>query len=120
MYLCLAQTVTGFFAPLDLAIGEFAARIPHQADAIAVLHTALRVAAGTAWFLATYVGPAVALKQSPFPRPTNMTLGIAYLAVLMVLCWVSALSFQVETLPTGVPSSPLIGVLRELVQPFRW
>jgi len=120
MYLSLAHTVTGFFAPLDFAIGEFAARIPTHAAAMAVLHTALRVVAGAAWFLATYAGPLTALKQSPFPRPTNIALGIAYLTLLMVLCGVGALSVQVETMDTGGQSPLLLGVLKELAQPFRW
>jgi hypothetical protein len=120
MYLSLAHTVTGFFAPLDFAIGEFAARIPTHAAAMAVLHTALRVVAGAAWFLATYAGPLTALKQSPFPRPTNIALGIAYLALLMLLCGVGALSVQVETMDTGGQPPLLLGVLKELVQPFRW
>jgi hypothetical protein len=120
MYLSLAHTVTGFFAPLEAAIGSFAARIPAQAAGMVVLHTVLRVVAGAAWFLATYAGPLTALKQSPFPRATNIALGIAYLALLILLCWVGALSVQVETLDTGGQPQLLVGVLKELVQPFRW
>lgn len=120
MYLSLAHTVTGFFAPMEAAIGSFAARIPAQAAGMAVLHTVLRVVAGAAWFLAIYAGPLTALKQSPFPRTTNIALGIAYLALLMVLCWVGALSVQVETMDTGGQPSLLLGVLKELAQPFRW
>ena len=85
-----------------------------------IIAAALRAVAGAAWFLATYAGPLAALKQSPFPRTTNIALGIAYLALLMVLCWVGALSVQVETMDTGGQPSLLLGVLKELVQPFRW
>lgn len=120
MYLSLAQTVTGFFVPLGAAIGAFGAQIPAQAAEMAVLHTALRIAAGAAWFVATYGGPLMALKQSPFSRATNITLGIAYLAVLTALSWVSALSFQVETLGTGGLQQMIVGVLKELVQPFQY
>jgi uncharacterized membrane protein YccC len=80
----------------------------------------LRAVAGAAWFLATYAGPLAALKRSRFPRPTNIALGIAYLALLMVLCGVGALSVQVETMDTGGQPPLLLGVLKELVQPFRW
>ncbi len=120
MYLSLAHTVTGFFAPLDFAIGEFAARIPDQAVAMAVLHVALRIVAGAAWFLATYVGPLVALKQSPFTRRTNIALGIAYLILLIALAWVNSEAASVEAAGTGKESGLVFGVLRELVQPLRW
>jgi hypothetical protein len=120
MYLSLAHTVTGFFAPLETAISTFAARIPAQAAGMAVLHTALRIAAGAAWFLATYAGPVLSLRQSPFPRRINIALGIGYLILLVALCWVGALAVQVETLGEGGKSLLFMGILKELVQPFRW
>ena len=48
-----------------------------------------------------------------------IAVGIA-LALLILLCWVGALSVQVETLGTGGQPQLLVGVLKELVQPFRW
>ena len=62
-----------------------------------VVGGSLRAVAGVAWFLATYAGPLAALKRFPFPRPTNIALGMAYLALVLVLCGVGALSIQVET-----------------------
>ena len=72
------------------------------------------------WFLATYAGPVVSLLRSPFDRRINIALGVAYLAVLLVLSWVSAQSARVETLSVGGEQGMVIGILRDLVQPFRW
>ncbi len=85
-----------------------------------VVAGSLRAVAGTAWFLATYAGPIAALKRFPFPRTTNIALGMAYLALVLVLCGVGALSIQVETMDSGGQSPLLLVVLKELVQPFRW
>ena len=120
MYLSLAHTVTGFFEPLDAAIGLFTARIPAQADEMAILQTGMRIAAGAAWFLATYAGPVMALKQSPFPRRINIALGIGYLILLVALCWVGALALRVETVNGGAPLTMMSGILGEMIQPFRW
>jgi len=75
---------------------------------------------GVGWFLATYAGPVVSLLRSPFDRRTNIALGVAYLTVLLVLSWVSAQSARVETLSAGGEQGMIIGILRDLVQPFRW
>jgi hypothetical protein len=120
MYLALAYTASGFFTPWNAALEIFAARLPDQASQIATLHTAMVIAGGVAWFLATYVGPVVSLVRSPFQRRTNITLGVAYLVVLLALAWVSSHAARVEAAVSGDEPGLIIGVLRELVQPFRW
>ena len=120
MYLGLAYTLAGFFAPLSTSIETFAARLPDQASEIYILHTAAMFVGGVGWFLATYAGPVVSLLRSPFDRRINIALGIAYLVVLLVLSWVSAHSVRVETMSTGSEPGMVIGILWELVQPFRW
>jgi len=122
MYLGLAHTLAGFFAPLSTSIEIFAANLPDRASEIYLLHTAAMVAGGIGWFLAIYAGPVVSLLRSPFGRRVNIALGSAYLAVLFVLSWVGAHAARVDTLSTeGSPEPGLImGVLKELVQPFRW
>jgi hypothetical protein len=120
MYLALAHTVAGFFAPLEAAIETLPGRLPDRASEIAIIHTATLVAGGVAWFLATYAGPAVSLLRSPFQRRTNIALGVAYLVVLLAFCWVNSHTVQVETIGSGDAPGLIISVLRELVQPFRW
>jgi hypothetical protein len=122
MYLGLAHTIAGFFAPLAASIDIFASKLPALALEVAALRTAALVIGGVGWFLAIYAGPVVSLLRSPFPRRINVALGVAYLAVLLALSWVSAQSARMDTFQTsGQPEARLIlSVLRELIQPFRW
>jgi hypothetical protein len=120
MYLALAQTVAGFFAPMTTSIEIFSAKLPDQASEIAILHTASLVAGGVAWFLATYAGPVISLVRSPFPRRTNIALGAACLVVLLALSWVSSHAMRVEAAVSSDAPGLIFSVLRELVQPFRW
>jgi hypothetical protein len=120
MYLGLAHTVAGFFAPLDVAIDTLAANISDGTSQLAILRAALSFAGGTAWFLATYAGPVVSLLRSPFDRRTNIALGVAYLVLLIALSWVNSQAVSVEAAGTAEETGLIMGILRELVQPFRW
>jgi hypothetical protein len=120
MYLALAHTVAGFFAPMAMSIKIFSAKLPDQAAEIAILHSASLVAGGLVWFLATYVGPVASLVRSPFNRRTNMGLGMAYLVVLMALCWVSSQAARLETAVLGDQPGLMWGIFKELAQPLRW
>jgi hypothetical protein len=120
MYLALAQTAAGFFQPWNAALEIFAAKLSNHATQIASLHAAMVIAGGAGWFLATYAGPAVSLLRSPFPRGTNIVLGIAYLVVLVALAWVSSQAVRVEAAVSGDAPGLIFSVLGELVQPFRW
>ena len=120
MYLALAHTVAGFFQPWNAALDIFATKVPAQATQIATLHAAMAISGGVAWFLATYAGPVVSLVRSPFPRRINITLGMSYVVVLLALCWVSAHAVRVEAAVAGAEAGMIVGVLGELVQPFRW
>jgi len=120
MYLGLAHTVAGFFSPLGVAIDTIAANLSAGTSEVVVLRTALSVAGGAAWFLATYAGPAVSLLRSPFPRRTNIALAVVYLVLLLALCWVNSQAASVETAGPVDEPGLIISILRELVQPFRW
>ena len=120
MYLALAHTVAGFFQPWNAALEIFATKVPDQARQIGTLHAAMAIAGGTAWFLAAYAGPVVALVRSPFQRRTNIALGFAYLVLLFVLAYVNAQAVGVEAAGAGDVPGMIYSVLRELVQPFRW
>jgi len=120
MYLGLAHTLAGFFPPLAEAIEIFSANLPAHVSEISILRTAALVAGGSAWFLAIYAGPVVSLARSPFQRRTNIALGIAYMIVLLTLCWISAHAARLEAAVSGSESGMIFSVLGELVQPFRW
>jgi len=120
MYLGLAHTAAGFFAPLTTSMDIFSAKLPEQAPAIAIVHTASLVAGCVAWFLATYAGSVISLVGSPFDRRTNAALGVAYLVVLLALARVSSHALRVEAAGSGDASGLIFSVGRELVQPFRW
>ena len=120
MYLALAHTVSGFFAPLEGVMRTFAGRVPLQEAEALVLHKAVLVTSGFAWFLAIYGGALVSLVRSPFPRQTNFALGIAYLVLLLVLAWVNSQATMIEAVSLGEKPDMFVSVLRELVQPLRW
>ncbi len=120
MYLGLAHTVAGFFAPLATSIDLVKANLPAQAAGISVLDAAAIISGGTGWFLATYAGPAVSLLRSPFSRHANIALAIAYIAVLLTFSWVSAEAARVEASIAGEAPGLMFSILRELVQPLRW
>jgi hypothetical protein len=120
MYMAVAHTVAGFFAPLTMAIETVAGEMPNKASEISILQSGAIVVGGVAWFLANYVGPLVSLAKSPFHRRTNIALGIAYLLVMLVFCWLTAQSVRVEAAVSGDEPGLIFSVLRELVQPLRW
>ena len=120
MYLALAHTLAGFFGPLAESIQIVADKLPDKAAEIYILKSASIGAGGVAWFVAVYVGPLVSLVRSPFQRRANIALGTAYLVVVLVLCWVSAQTVQVEAAATADRPGLIFSILRELVQPLRW
>jgi hypothetical protein len=120
MYLALAHTLAGFFGPLAESIQIVAGKLPDKAAEIYILKSASIGAGGVAWFVAVYVGPLVSLVRSPFQRRANIALGTAYLVVMLVLCWVSAQTVQVEAAATADRPGLIFSILRELVQPLRW
>jgi hypothetical protein len=120
MYLAVAHTLAGFFAPLAMSMKMVAGNLQDKATEINILQSATIAAGGGAWFLATYAGPFVALVRPPFHRRTSIALGSAYLLVLLVLCWITALTVRVESAVSGDGPGLIFSVLRELVQPLRW
>jgi len=99
---------------------NFATKLPSEASGIYVLHLAVLITGGLGWFLAIYLGPIVSLLRSPFNKRINITLGMVYLVVLLLLFWVNANSLQVETFGDGKGSRLILAVFMEMVQPFRW
>lgn len=118
MYLGMAQTIEGLFAPMlrDLAIAQL-----HGAAAAAEfgrMHFALAVFGGIAWTAATYVGPIVSLFRSPFDRMATWSIAAVYLVLLVVLAviWSLAEAAQAALGITDQPPSWLEG----LFVPLSW
>ena len=118
MFLGLALTIAGFFAPLDDSLDIMMAGASGQSAHLAILHDSLLFTGGISWFLAAYVGPVRALWKSPFPRLTNTCLTIAYLVVFGYLGLISASANAIDANSTA--GVTLAQWLMEFVQPFRW
>lgn len=120
MYLSLAYTIAGFFAPLGESIRIVAAGLPGHLQQTLILQKAVLVAGGAAWFLAMYCGPLVSLVRSPFSWATNLILGFLYFTVVLLLAWVNAQAGMIEVAgsDSGLTATGLL--LWELIQPFRW
>ncbi len=118
MYFALAQTVSGFFAPLESAILVFAQHMPDRMGDIAILNNAILFAGGTSWFFASYIGPIVSLARSPFTRSVNIGLMLGYLLLLGYLCWLAAHAASLDS----ADRLPLTAahLFIELLQPLRW
>jgi hypothetical protein len=119
MYLSLAYTLSGFFAPLEESMRVFTANLPDQGARAMVLQNAVLISAGFAWFLAMYVAPLTSLLRSPFPRRINLLVGLAYFTLILVLAWVNAQAVLIESVNLDRPAMFRL-VFLELVQPFRW
>lgn len=120
MYLALAYTIAGFFEPLGEAIRNVTAHLPEQSAQTLILQKSVLMAGGLAWFLAMYCGPLVSLKRSPFPRVTNLALGMCYFIVVLILSWVNAQAAIVEAAGPGSNATATGLILKELVQPLQW
>lgn len=120
MYLMLAHTLAGFFGPQTATIETVTGTLPQKALEIHILQSASIFIGGAAWFLVTYVGPLVSLVRSGYHLRSRIAIGIAYLLVLLVFCWLTATSVGVESAVSGDEPALVFSVLRGLVQPLRW
>ncbi|WP_163338483.1 hypothetical protein [Desulfopila sp. IMCC35008] len=119
MYLALAYTIAGFFAPLGGSIRNVAANLPGHPEQTLILQKSVLIAGGIAWFLAMYIGPLISLIRSPFPQITNLSLGIGYISLVLLLSWVNSQAVLIEISSGSFLFEPGM-VLRELTQPLRW
>jgi hypothetical protein len=122
MYLGLAYTITGFFAPLFVSFSLFESQLPPQVPQVIIFQKTILFCGATAWFLAMYVGPIVTLLRSPFPRKINVSLGIQHVVIIVLLSWVNskALLFENEVMSDGERTVGYSDFLFELVQPLIW
>jgi len=119
MYMALAYTLSGFFAPLSETMRVFTTHLPTQAAQATILQQAVLLTAAVGWFLAMYIAPLRSLLRSPFSRVTTLCVGLMYLGLLLVLAWVNAQAAIIET-PVNDKSGFYNYVLNELIQPFQW
>ena len=120
MYLGLAHSVSGFFAPLVQILDPVTLDAQQQMTELTIVRTAIVVVGGAAWLSASYLGPAVSLLRSPFGRGITVALGIAYLVLLVSLAHVSAQAVRLEIARDAKSTKPPPTLLNELVQPLRW
>ena len=84
MYLGLAHTVAGFFAPWVYRLTSLPPIFRVTPQRFPFFMRPCQLPAGR-MVLATYVGPAVSLVRSPFDRRINIILAIAYLLLVPTL-----------------------------------
>jgi len=85
MYLALAQTVAGFFGPYLRVLEAVSVMTESGHQALSVVRIGMMVAGSTAWILATYAGPIVALVRAPQRRVTKLFHVVAYLGILVCI-----------------------------------
>jgi hypothetical protein len=120
MFLGLAQCVSGFFAPFVQALDQVQFDVALVEAESRMLRLSLPALGGAAWFLAMYVGPAVSLLRSPFGIRVTTALGLAYLALLVLIARVSAEAFVLESAQAGADAQTASSWAIELLQPVRW
>lgn len=119
MYMALAYTLSGFFAPLGESMRVFTANLPDKGAQATILQQAVLLMAAVAWFLAMYIAPLYSLLRSPFARVTTLCVGLMYVGLLLVLAWVNAQAAMIES-PVNDQSGFPLYVLNELIHPLYW
>lgn len=119
MYMALAYTLSGFFAPLGESMRVFTANLPDKGDQADILQKAVLTMSAIAWFLAMYIAPLYSLVRSPFSRVTTLCIGVMYVGLLLVLAWVHAQASIIES-PVNNQSGFFRYLLYEFVQPLQW
>jgi hypothetical protein len=120
MYLGLAQSVSGFFAPYMAVLDTIAPAQAGASTSLAAAHAALLVSGSVAWLAATYVGPVVSLLRSPFGIAPTGAVALAYLLLLAALAYVSAETLRFEATHRDGGDGSAFSIQGELVQPLRW
>ena len=116
MYLGLAHSVAGIFAPFVQTLDE----VGHGFEGLNTVRMAVAVVGAVAWFAATYVGPAVSLLRSPFGRRVTIALGDGYLVAMLLLAYAGSQAVRFELARgTEFDKAPPT-LLNGLIQPLRW
>ncbi len=120
MYMALAYTVAGFFAPLGESIRSVGVNLPSKTAETMIVEKTILVTSGIAWFLAMYIGPLVSLLRSPFSKAANWSLGLIYLFLVLTLAWVNVQAAFIEFEHAATGFSLAGHFLLELLQPLQW
>lgn len=121
MYLAVAYTVTGFFAPMQESFNIVDKVLPDQLlYHFKVIQKALLFFGAFAWFLAIYCGPLISILRSPFSRQINRRLGTAYVGVVLVMHWVNTQAFVFEIASSDKRTMVPVHYFMELAQPLKW
>lgn len=116
MYLGLAHSVAGIFAPFVLTLDEAG-----LGDAgLDTVRLAVATVGAVAWLAATYVGPAVSLLRSPFGRRVTIALGVGYLVAMLLLAYAGSQAVRYELARGTEFDRPPPTLLNGLFQPLRW
>lgn len=119
MYFSLSQTVMAFFEPHLYMVEQVRSTAEVYGLDFSLVHLVFVFAAGTAWTLAIYVGPAVSLLRSPFGRVPTVLIGLAYGGLLVISAGVGNSASQLQTVRMGESPAERPLLLR-LAMPLHW
>lgn len=120
MYLALANSITGFFSPLNDSLNLVVQQMPEQVSQAQLLRRAVFYLGSVAWLAAIYLGPLVSLLRSPFSRRLNLGMALSYVGLLLMMFW---LNYQVVLFELTSKDGPSFGLPRfivEFFQPLVW
>ncbi|WP_428353956.1 hypothetical protein [Methyloprofundus sp.] len=120
MYLALAYSVGGFFSPILQVLDQATLAIPQEAWELATVRMGVVISGGSAWFIATYVGPFVSLMRSPFSKRITIIQGGLYLLLVLSTAYINTQTIRLDALLGGNTVGTEPTILKELLQPLRW
>jgi hypothetical protein len=120
MYLALANTITGFFSPLNDSLSLLVQQMPEQAAQAELLRKAVFLLGSVVWVAAIYLGPLVSLLRSPFSSQTNLLMLLTYLGLLLIMFWLNYQVMLFELANSESASFILPRFMVEFFQPLVW
>jgi hypothetical protein len=131
MYVALAQTLSGCIQNFVLAVVNVPRAAPTElalgpGPAAEILALAGRLGSlmewiiGLTWAFLIYVAPSVLLLRIGLPRRRKYMFGAGYIALLLLVFWISAFPFQIKAQAAGRPGSLGGYFVRQFWQPALW
>ncbi|MGS0676786.1 hypothetical protein [Shewanella sp. 125m-1] len=120
MYLGLANTVTGFFSPLNQEFWLVVKQLPSLEQQIAMFRQSILILGSLAWVAAIYVGPIVTLVRSPFHKHTNLSLLLMYILSLIMMVWFNHQVYSFELINSSDNLLYSYTFFYEFLQPILW
>lgn len=119
MFLGLSYTLVGFFQPLLTELSMRQLPTPQETEQFQILLRTISYMTAVAWALAAYVGPFVSLLRSPFGKVWNVTLGVSYFLLTVMLAHFIGVAFELQLRLEHEPVSQW-PILQLFFLPLEW